>query len=116
VIPSKSFQRKKKVRNLLRISLLLLIVPILYLGLWISISGEESLSYFQQVQQLMSYFPEFIRNPYGITLSLFGMSLLSSVFGFYSYLKSSSRGQQYFGLALSIFAMVITFWFGFTLM
>lgn len=116
MIPSKEFQQKKKVRNLLRISLLLLIVPVIYIGLWISISVDESLTYFEQVQQLMSYFPQTIRNPFGITLTFFGMTLLSAVFGFYAYLKSDSKKQQFFILAISAIASILTLWFGFTLL
>lgn len=48
----------RTVRNYIRISLILLILPLLYLILWMTIQGNESLTYFEQVQQLMSYFPE----------------------------------------------------------
>ncbi|HBQ60528.1 MAG TPA: hypothetical protein DD671_13120 [Balneolaceae bacterium] len=114
--PSREFQRKRKVRNLVRISLLLIIAPVLYLGLWISISMDDSLTYFEQVQQLMSYFPESIRNPFGTTITFLGMSFISAVFAFYAFLKSDSKKQQSFSLALSAIAAILTLWFGFTLL
>lgn len=113
---SEEYRRLKKVRNLIRISLLMIITPALYFGLWISISGNESLTYFEQVQQLMSYFPKSLRDPFGITLTFFGMSFISTVFGFYAYLRSDSKKQRSFSLALSVIAGIITMWFGFTLM
>lgn len=95
---------------------MLIIAPVLYLGLWINISMDDSLTYFEQVQQLMSYFPELIRDPFGITLTFLGMSFISSAFAFYAYLKSDSKKQQSFSLALSTIAAILTMWFGFTLL
>lgn len=99
------------VRNYVRISLLLLILPLLYLLLWLTIQGNESLIYFEQVQQLMSYFPESIRNPFGITLSFCGMSIVSAVFGFYGYLKSEDGYMAVMGLVTFTIATLLTFWY-----
>lgn len=109
-------QSQKKVRNLIRGSLLLLVLPILYVGLWISISGNEALTYFDKVQLLMSYFPASLRDPFGISLTFMGMSLVSAVFGFYGYLRAKSSTQSYFCLILSGVALLFTLWFGFTLL
>lgn len=115
MIQSEEYRQLKRVRNLIRISLLMIIAPVLYFGLWISISGNESLTYFEQVQQLMSYFPESLRDPFGITLTFLGMSFISTAFGFYAYLKSDSKNQQFFSLILTVIAGIVTMWFGFTL-
>lgn len=103
------------VRNYIRISLLLLILPILYLGVWFSISAEDSLTYFEQVQLLMSYFPQSIRNPFGITLTLFGMSMISAVISFYGYLKSITGYGRVISMVIFIVAGLLTFWLGVSL-
>lgn len=113
---SNDYQSSKKIRNLIRISLLLIILPVIYLGLWISISGNDDLTYAGQVQKLMSYFPEALRNPYGITLTFFGLSFLSAVFGIYAYLKSSSKKGKALTLVISAAAALVTMWFGITLL
>lgn len=105
----------RSVRNYIRISLLLLILPLLYLLLWVSIQGNEAMTYFEQVQQLMSYFPESIRNPFGITLAFFGLSSVSAVFGFYGYLKSDGGYSGVMSLVISTVAALLAFWFGITL-
>ncbi|MEX0723926.1 MAG: hypothetical protein WD357_09150 [Gracilimonas sp.] len=105
----------RSIRNYIRISLLLLIFPILYLGLWISISGSESMTYFEQVQYLMSYFPESVRNPFGITLTFFGMSVSSAAFGFYGYLKSEDGYSGVMSLVIFTAATLLAFWFAITL-
>lgn len=101
----------RTVRNYIRINLILLILPLLYLILWMSIQGNESLTYFEQVQQLMSYFPESMRDPFGITLTFFGMSSVSAVFGFYGYLKSEGRYSGVMSLVIFTVATLLTFWF-----
>lgn len=101
----------RTVRNYIRISLLLLILPLLYLLLWVSIQGNEAMTYFEQVQQLMSYFPESIRNPFGITLTFFGLSSISAVFGFYGYLKSDSGYSGVMSLVIFTVAALLAFWF-----
>ncbi|WP_020404552.1 hypothetical protein [Gracilimonas tropica] len=116
MISSKEYKANKRTRNLIRLSLLLIIMPVLYLGLWISILQNEALTYAGQVQLLMSYFPEFLRNPFGITLTFFGMSFSSAIFGFYGYLKADSNKAQLLSLFLSGIATLITIWYGFTLM
>ena len=95
---------------------MLLILPILYLGIWVSIAGEESLTYFEQVNLLMSYFPETIRNPFGITLTFFGMSLSSATLSFYGYLKSEAKGQQVVSVIICCVATLLSAWFGITLL
>ena len=107
---------KSKARNNIRISLLLLILPVLYLGVWVSISADESLTYFEQVQLLMSYFPESIRNPFGITLTFFGMSFSAASFCFYGYLKSEQKTAQISQVVLCCIATLLTVWFGMTLL
>ena len=109
-------QNKNIVRNLIRASLLLIVLPVLYLVLWISISGNESLSYAEQVQLLMSYIPEPFRDPFGITFLFFGMSFLSAVFGFYAFLKSGSGKVQLFSIFIAGFAGLLALWYGFTLL
>ena len=106
----------KKSRNLIRVSLLLLILPILYLSLWFSISGDDSLTYFEQVRLLMSYFPESIRNPYGITLTFFGMSVSATILSFYGYLKSETKRAQLVSVIISCVATLLSAWFGMTLL
>jgi len=106
----------RSIRNYIRISLLLLIFPMLYLGLWLSISGSESMTYFEQVQYFMSYFPEAIRNPFGITLTFFGMCMSSAVFGFYGYLKSDGGYPGIMSLVIFAAAILLAFWFGVTLL
>ncbi len=101
----------RSVRNYIRISLLLLILPLLYLLLWLSIQGNEGLTYFEQVQQLMSYFPESMRNPFGITLAFFGMSTISAVFGIYGYLKSEGGYSGVMSLVIFTVAALLAFWF-----
>lgn len=103
-------------RIYLRISLLLLILPVLYLGLWISISGNEGLTYFEKVQMLMDYFPEAVRNPYGISLTFFGLSIGSAIFGFLGYMKSSSGNSGYISMGISILAGFVAVWFGMSLL
>lgn len=105
----------RSVRNYIRISLLLLILPLLYLFLWVSIQGNEALTYFEQVQQLMSYFPESVRDPFGITLTFFGLSAVSAVFGFYGYLKSEAGYSGVMSLVIFTVATLLAFWFGITL-
>jgi|AntRauTorckE6833_2_1112554.scaffolds.fasta_scaffold01019_11 predicted membrane protein len=114
--PSKEYLQIKRVGNLIRLSLLMIIAPVLYIGLWIFILGDESLTYFEQVQRLMSFFPESFRNPFGITLIFFGMSFISAASGFYAYLNSNSKTQRRFSLALTVATGLITLWFGFTLL
>lgn len=80
--------------NYIRISLLLLILPILYFALWIPISGDESLTYLEKVTKLMGYFPESLRNPFWISFTFFGLSLGSAIFSFYAYMKSTTRQSQ----------------------
>lgn len=106
----------KSVRNYIRLSLILLIIPVLYLGLWASISGNETLNHFEKVQLFMSYFPEAIRNSFKITFALFGMCLLSAVLGFTAYQKSETIFTQIIGVVLSLIATLLTVWFGMTLM
>lgn len=106
----------KSVRNYIRVSLLLLILPVLYTTLWIFISTNENLTYFEQVQLLMSYFPEGLRNPYSITLAFFGMSLGSAILSFYGYLKSSGRKGQFANVGICCIATLLTVWLGFTLL
>ncbi len=101
----------RSIRNYIRISLLLLILPLLYLILWMFIQGNESLTYFEQVQQLMSYFPESMRDPFGITLVFFGMSSVSAVFGFYGYLKSEGGYSGIISLVIFTVAALLAFWF-----
>lgn len=99
------------IRNYIRVSLILLILPLLYLILWMTIQVNESLTYFEQVQQLMSYFPESMRNPFGITLVFFGMSTVSAVFGFYGYMKSEERYSGVMSLVIFTIAALLAFWF-----
>lgn len=106
----------RSVRNYIRISLLLLILPVLYITLWISIATDDSLTFFEQVQLLMSYFPEGMRDPYYITMIFFGMSLGSAIFSFYGYLKSSGRSAQITNVAICCIATLLTLWLGFTLL
>ncbi|MFP8489628.1 hypothetical protein ACKGJO_11105 [Gracilimonas sp. Q87] len=100
------------IKNLIRISLLLMILPALYLGLWIWISGSEELSYFEQVQLLMSYIPEPVRDPFLVTISLFGMSLVSAVFGLYGYIKSEADYPRKTSLFIMTLATIMCIWFG----
>lgn len=94
---------------------MLLILPVLYLGIWLSISAEDSLTYFEQVQLLMSYFPQSIRNPFGITLTFFGMSFVSAVLSFYGYLKSNTGYGRVISIVIFTVAGLLTFWFGVSL-
>ncbi|MEQ8524052.1 hypothetical protein [Gracilimonas sp.] len=112
----KSSSSAKRSRSLIRLSLLLLIVPGLYLSLWFSISGDQSLTYFEQVRHLMSYFPEPIRNPYGITLTFFGMSLSAAILSFYGYLKSESKRAQMISVIISCVATLLSAWLGMTIL
>jgi hypothetical protein len=100
------------VKNLIRISLLLMILPAMYLGLWIWISGSDELSYFEQVQLLMSYMPEFVRDPFMVTISLFGMSVISAVFGLYGYIKSEADYPRKTSLFILTLATIMSIWFG----
>jgi len=101
-----------RVKNLIRISLLLMILPALYLGLWIWISGSEGMTYSEQVQLLMSYIPESVRNPYLVTMSLFGMSITSAVFGLYGYIKSEADYPRKTSLFIMTLATIMSIWFG----
>lgn len=100
------------VKNLIRFSLLLMILPALYLGLWIWISGSEGLTYSEQVQLLMSYIPDAVRNPYLVTISLFGMSITSAVFGLYGYIKSEADYPRKTSLFIMTLATIMSIWFG----
>ena len=106
----------KRNRNHIRFSLLLLVLPILYLGLWFSISADNSLTYFEQVQILMSYFPESIRDPYKITLFFFVESLSSAILSFYGYLKATSKKAQITSITICCVAAFLSAWFGMTLL
>jgi hypothetical protein len=105
----------KQSRNLVRFSLLLLVLPILYLGLWFSISADETLTYFEQVQMLMNYFPESIRDPYKITLFFFMESVSAAILSFYGYLKSTSKKAQAICVTICCVAVFLSAWFGMTL-
>ncbi len=111
-----SKHKARVVRNRIRLGLLLLILPVVYLGLWISISGNDALTYFEKVQMYMGYFPESVRNPFGITLSFFGMSLGSAIFSFSGYLKSRETKTQIICLVISGIATLLTLLFGFQLL
>src|SRR5690554_1428856 len=87
-------------RIYLRLSLLLLVLPILYLGFWISISGYEGLTYFEKVQMLMDYFPKSFRDPFGIALTFFGLSVGSAIFGYLGFMKSNSENAGKFSLSI----------------
>lgn len=100
------------IKNLIRISLLLMILPALYLGLWIWISGSDELTYFEQVNLLMSYIPEAVREPFLVTISLFGMSLTSAVFGLYGYIKSEADFPRKTNLFILTLATIMSIWFG----
>lgn len=104
------------VHNYIRVSLLLLILPVLYTTLWIFIATDESLTYFEQVKLLMSYFPEQTRDPYYITLVFFGMILGSALLSFYGYLKSPARKGQFTNVYICYLATHLTVWLGFTLL
>ncbi|MEX0844404.1 MAG: hypothetical protein WD022_03950 [Balneolaceae bacterium] len=113
---AESNSTQKKVRNYIRLSLLLLILPILYLGAWFSIFGDESLTYFEKVQLLMSYFPESMRNPFGIVLTFFGMSLTSAIFSFYGFLKGESKFSNIMTISIFTVAALLTFLLGISLL
>lgn len=100
------------VKNLIRVSLILMILPALYLGLWIWISGSDDLTYFEQVQLLMSYIPETFRDPFLVTISLFGMSAVSAVFGLYGYIKSEADYPRKTSLFIMTLATIMCIWFG----
>lgn len=106
----------KRVRNYIRVSLILLAMPILYLGLWFSISQNESLTYFEQVQMLMSYFPDFLQDPRLLAMLFFGMGLTSAVLSFYGYLKSADIKSRRFTVLICCAATFITVWLGMSLL
>ena len=106
----------KQSRNHIRFSLLLLVLPVLYLGLWFSISTDNTLTYFEQVQLLMSYFPESIRDPYKITLFFFVESLSAAILSFFGYLKAGSRKAQITCITICCVATFLSVWFGMTLL
>jgi hypothetical protein len=102
-------------RIYIRISLLLLILPILYLGFWISISGNEGLTYFEKVQMLMDYFPESLRDPFGIALTFFGLSMGSAIFSYLSYMKSTTEKAGKISLSVCLIAILTSIWVGMSL-
>jgi hypothetical protein len=106
----------KSVRNYIRFSIFLLVLPVLYLGLWFSIASDDTLSYFEQVDLLMSYFPESLRDPYNVTLFFFGESLSAAVLSFFGYLKSDSKKAQITSITISCLAAFLSAWFGMTLL
>jgi|GEM_PF-2124299 len=106
----------KKSRNYIRFSLFLLVLPVLYMGLWFSISADESLTYFEQVQMLMSYFPEPIRDPYKTTLFFFTESILATILSFYGYLKAESKKAQITSIIICCISTLLSAWFGMTLL
>ncbi|SMO49949.1 hypothetical protein [Gracilimonas mengyeensis] len=103
---------KSRATNLIRISVLLLILPVLYLALWYPISTDETLTYFEKVTKLMGYFPEKLRHPYWITVTFCGLSLSSAIFGFNSYLKFETRQGQIIAIIISAVAVFLTAIFG----
>ncbi|HBX66507.1 MAG: hypothetical protein CL670_02370 [Balneola sp.] len=105
----------KQSRNFIRFSIFLLVLPVLYLGLWFSISADDSLSYFEQVQMLMSYFPESVRDPYKITLFFFVESLSATILSFYGYLKAESKKAQLTTIIICCISTLLSAWFGMTL-
>lgn len=106
----------KTVRNYIRFSLILLAIPVLYLGLWFNISQNEELTYFEQVQLLMSYFPESLQEPRLLTMLFFGSSLSSAILSFYGYLKSPDIKSRRFTVIICCAATFITVWLGMTLL
>ncbi|MEX0609752.1 MAG: hypothetical protein WD158_09990, partial [Balneolaceae bacterium] len=72
--------------NFLRASIISIILPVLYIGLWIKISGDDFLTYNEQVMTLMGYFPEFARDPFWLTVVFLGMSVLSATLSFRAWL------------------------------
>ncbi len=106
----------KAVRNYIRFSLLLLVFPLIYQGIWFFITTKESLSYFEKVQLLMSYFPASMRDPYAITLIFFGMSLMAAFLSFSGYLKSSKSKARYVTIFICCLATLLSALFGFTLL
>ena len=102
---------KRKPINLLRASILLLILPVMYISLWISISAKEMLTYSEKVMLLMSYVPEFARNPYGLTIFFFGMSGLSAGLSFSAWMKSKVKRVQYISMVISAIGTILALWF-----
>ncbi len=102
----------KTATNYIRLSLLLLILPILYFALWVPISSDETLTYLEKVNKLMSYFPELLRNPFWISFSFFGMCLVSAIFSFYAYMKSVTLQSQIVSVIICGAATFLTAIFG----
>lgn len=95
----------------LRVSIIILILPILYIGLWATISGDQSMTYNEQVMTLMGYFPEFARNPFWITVTFFLMSFASAVLSFRIWLKSIRKGLQITAMMVCALAKLLSIWF-----
>jgi cytochrome bd-type quinol oxidase subunit 2 len=107
---------QKAVRNSIRFSLLLLVFPLIYTGTWFFITTKESLSYFEKVQLLMSYFPPSMRHPQSITLAFFGMSLIAAILSFSAYLKTSKSKARYVAIFTCCLATLLCALYGFTML
>src|SRR5690554_2748383 len=103
--------RKKRVTNFLRAGILLLIFPVMYLALWVSISGNDALIYSEQVARMMSYLPKFAQNLRVNAFILLGMSGLSTFLTLQAWRYSESRKMQNFSLVICAVAAIITIWF-----
>lgn len=95
----------------LRVSVIILILPILYIGLWATISSDHSMNYNEQVITLMGYFPEFARNPFWITVTFFLMSFASAVLSFRAWFKSIGKGLQITAMMVCALATLLSIWF-----
>ena len=103
---------KSRSVNLIRISVLLLVLPVLYMALWIPISGDETLTYFEKVAKLMGYFPQQLRHPFGIALAFLGMSAGAGILSFYAYMKSETARTQWLSIIICLAAVFLAILFG----
>lgn len=109
-------QKKPNVRNYMRFSLIFLAMPILYIGLWFTIRQNETLTYFEQVQLLMSYFPDFIQEPRMLALFFFSLSICSMGLSFMGYLKSQETRSRWLTIIICCTATFVTMWLGMSLL
>ncbi|MEX0720944.1 MAG: hypothetical protein WD059_09765 [Balneolaceae bacterium] len=107
--------KEKTITNFLRASILLLVLPLLYIALWINISGDETLTYHEQVLILMGYFPEFARDPFWVTIIFLGLSGLSAALSFTAWIKSHRVGIHIVGMMICAIGTLLTIWFASTL-
>lgn len=107
--------KKNPALNFLRAAILLAILPVMYLGLWISVSAKEMLTYSEKVLLLMSYIPGFARDPFWLAVFFLGLSALSAVFGYRAWMGSRDRKNRLLAMAVFVIAAVLTLWFTFSL-